>query len=73
MRYAVRVADGDMEVPLEGAGWADWDQQGRLIFAREGALFAAEPDGSALRTSLVADLNGERPHDVPPPAWAQRW
>jgi hypothetical protein len=73
LSYAVRVPGSDAEVPIEGAEWADWDQRGRLVFARAGALFAADLDGAALRSSLIADLNGERPRAVPPPAWARAW
>ena len=29
-----------VERPFEGVEWADFDQDGRLVFAREGELFA---------------------------------
>jgi hypothetical protein len=42
--FSLCLSDG-AEVPIKGARWADWDQSGRLVFARDGLLFAAElPD-----------------------------
>ena len=42
---------------LEGASWADIDQQGRLIYAREGRLYAFAKD----REIGIADLNLDQP------------
>ena len=41
--YAVQVTPGAAPTPLEAATWADWDQQGRPVLARDGALFHWQP------------------------------
>jgi hypothetical protein len=50
--------------------WADWDQQGRLVLARDGRLFSLDDEGSS---SEVADFNGQTPEPAPAPAWARDW
>ena len=71
--FSVRYAEGK-DWPLAGAAWADWDQSGRLVFAREGRLFAlaAEDIGRGEPRELV-DLNGHKPEPVEAPEWAKRW
>jgi len=40
------------------ASWVDWDQQGRLVFARDGKIFAATvKDDGNLVEKLLVDLN----------------
>lgn len=61
------------EVPIADAEWADWDQRGRLVFARGGKLYAgALKEGRLVERELV-DLNPNTPVEVAPPAWAKRW
>jgi hypothetical protein len=71
--YAIRRHGQDTPTPLENADWADIDQKQRLVFTREGRLYAAEilPDG--LRESLLADFTTDQPTEIPPPAWAKKW
>jgi hypothetical protein len=57
--------------PLAGATWADWDQQGRLVFAKEGRLFGVRP--GIWEPQLLADFNTDRPKRLPPPEWARTW
>jgi hypothetical protein len=61
-------------VALDGASWADWDQQGRLVFAAGGKVMTGElrHDGSFVQRSLL-DLNSSRPSPVTTPGWAARW
>jgi hypothetical protein len=66
------VSGGD-ERHLDGVEWADLDHGDRLLFARKGVLCAAQLDDNDIDIKTVADLNGERPTDQPPPARALRW
>jgi hypothetical protein len=72
-RFSVGYAEGE-ELPLEGAEWADWDQQGRLVFARNGKIFALAADaiGQEPPEELI-DLNRNRPKHVVAPDWAKTW
>ncbi len=71
--YSVRDGKGHEE-RLAGAAWADWDQRGRLVFARDGRLFAlpAEDIGHNEPWEL-ADLNGHKPEPMEAPEWAKVW
>jgi hypothetical protein len=73
-RYAVKRNPGGIEVPIKNAEWADWDQQGRLVFARGGKLFAGDlkVEGQLTSRELV-DLNADIFEARQAPAWAQRW
>lgn len=48
-------------VPIAGAQWADLDQLGRLVFAREGRLYRASINKGALREHELVDLNTQQP------------
>jgi hypothetical protein len=39
--FEVQDRQRKVATPLTGAFWADWDQQGRLVYAQEGKLFTA--------------------------------
>ena len=71
--FSVRYAEGK-DLPLDGAEWADWDQRGRLVFAREGKIFAltAEAIGESMPQEL-ADFNGNQPEPMEAPEWAKNW
>ena len=59
---------------IERASWVDWDQQGRLVFARDGKIFAGEISSNCrMREKLIADLNPNKPESRAPPEWAARW
>jgi hypothetical protein len=61
------------EFPLSECAWADWDQEGRLVFARHGKLFAGRMRKAVLEQQLLCELNQEKPAEVKPPDWATRW
>ena len=64
----------DDEQMIDQATWADWDQQGRLVFARQGCLYTADVRAPGeLAPRLLADFNAARPMPVAPPKWATRW
>jgi hypothetical protein len=59
---------------LDGAIWADWDQQERLVFARDGKLYAGEIDAEGqLSERELADFNADTFEAKEAPAWAQEW
>jgi hypothetical protein len=64
---------GRPDLRIEQAGWADWDQQGRLVFVREGKLFAGDIEGEAIVERELIDLNPNRPYLLETPEWAQKW
>lgn len=57
---------------LVGASWADWDHDGRLVFARDGKLFRLRGEHPA-QVQLVADFHDRRPDRITAPAWARTW
>ncbi len=61
------------KVLLSDATWADFDQQGRLVFAKEGKLFSGILDKGELDLTELADFNANKPDPQPAPDWAQKW
>jgi hypothetical protein len=70
VEYALVPVAGDEIVPLGPATWADWDQTGRLVLARDGCLWNALPAGES---TLIADFNDQTPDPTPSPEWARSW
>jgi hypothetical protein len=70
VEYAVLVKALDDMIPFGRATWADWDQQGRLVIARNGRLFSWDSSGYI---DEIADFNGQTPDPQPPPEWALTW
>jgi hypothetical protein len=56
---------------LGQATWADWDQRGRLVLARDGQLWVCAVETGALEA--IADFNGRTPDPQPAPAEALEW
>lgn len=52
---------------VEGAEWSGRDRRNRLVFTREGRLFAR----SGLHDVVLADFDGREPHPTPAPEWAK--
>src|ERR1041385_1371691 len=48
-------------ITIERASWADWDQQGRLIFARDGKFFSGKFDKDRIVETELIDLNSSKP------------
>jgi hypothetical protein len=56
------------------ASWADWDQNGRVIFARDGKVFAGQlTDSGTWKETELADFNSSRPQPLPSPPQAKKW
>jgi hypothetical protein len=70
LEYAVRSSDGDTVVDLGRATWADWDQRGRLLVARDGMIGEW---GFARGFVAIADFNDQAPDPQPAPADALDW
>ena len=63
----------DKSTEIEDVTWVDWDQQGRLVFARKGQLFASETPQSPLEVHMIADFCANTPASILSPDWAKRW
>lgn len=70
IEYAVCSEPGGVEIELGQAAWADWDQRGRLIIAREGRMLQRELDGTLTE---IADFNDQQPDPQPAPDWVTEW
>jgi hypothetical protein len=72
--FVVRNTKQSSASSIANASWADWDQQGRLVFARDGKIFAASlTTGADFVERLLIDLNPSKPKPFPPPGWATKW
>ncbi len=71
--YALADQTSGRETPIEGANWADWDQQGRLVYARDGQIFAQAPDQIGRFARPLADFNDQVFEEIPTPLSASRW
>jgi hypothetical protein len=72
--FSVRDAKQLSVENIAKASWADWDQQGRLVFARDGKIFAASlTNDTHFDERLLIDLNHSKPKSVSPPQWATKW
>lgn len=72
LHYLIHVVNGK-RTEIKGVTWVDWDQQGRLVFARDGQLFASETPHSPLEVHMIADFRANTPASIPSPDWAKRW
>ena len=72
--FALRSVKQFLVANIARASWADWDQQGRLVFARDGKIFAASIKGdSKIVEKQLVDLNPSKPKPIPPPEWTRKW
>jgi hypothetical protein len=63
----------EAETPLDGLRWADWDHRGRLVFTRQGQLFAINPEDFSSHLTPIADFNAQKFEPIEAPGWARRW
>jgi hypothetical protein len=69
-----KLIDREQNVELHvPAQWADWDQQGRFVYALNGKLFAGEVRDGVLESRELADFNSATPDPQPSPDWARTW
>src|SRR4029079_9045522 len=69
--YAIWDETTERELSIGEATWADFDQRGRLIVARDGRLLDWPLDGNTPRS--IADFNGPTPDPQPPPEHVLAW
>lgn len=55
------------------AQWVDWDQRGRLVYAQDGKLYAAKPQGERLAFTELADFTTDQPREMSPTHQARQW
>jgi hypothetical protein len=72
-KYAFVDHANNTEIVLEGANWADWDQRGRVIYARDGQIFAQEPEQIGTFARPLADFNEQKFESIVTPDWAAQW
>jgi hypothetical protein len=73
-RFIVKDNKRNLEIPLEGAIWADWDKRGRLVYAKEGKLFTGEINNlNQIQSTEIADFNANKPERIITPEWAKVW
>jgi hypothetical protein len=67
----------DTQLNLPEVTWADYDQQRRLIIAKDGKLFTVTVEPGKGEQSLtfteLADFNANEPSGVETPTWAKKW
>ena len=61
------------ETCLSNAEWADWDLNGRVVFAREGKIFGTGIDNESVCEVELGDLNSNKRIGVKAPSWACAW
>jgi len=72
--FAVRSTKQSVVTEIDRASWVDWDQQGRLVFARGGKIFAGSmEDNGPLTEKQLIDFNQSKPGLLPDPKWATEW
>jgi hypothetical protein len=70
IEYLVRDESGGTETSFGLATWADFDQAGRLVIARDGRLYQWDRGGELIE---IADFNDQQPDPQPAPGWATDW
>ncbi len=73
INYSIEDIREETGMPIAGAGWADWDHRDRLVFAREGRLYASSADQPMGEPEMLADFNEQRPYELITPEWARVW
>jgi hypothetical protein len=71
VEYSVWNETDGCEDVIGQASWADWDQQGRLVVARDGTLFNWRFESAALEE--IADFSDQEPDPQPAPDSARSW
>lgn len=73
IEYALSDQVNKTEIPLSGANWANWDQQGRLVYVRDGQVFAQNVQQVGTLARPIADFNDQVFEDMLTPDWAKTW
>jgi hypothetical protein len=74
LEFAVQRKRPSALYRIEGVGWADWDHRGRLVYVKDGKLFAMRCDSvENSEPKALMDFNAARPEFREAPPWARRW
>jgi hypothetical protein len=73
LEYLVVDEQTNKTYPIENATWADWDQQGRLVYIAKGLLIGQQFKSELKLPRVIADLNPQVPYSVTTPEWATTW
>ncbi|MCW3062076.1 MAG: hypothetical protein JWQ02_3897 [Capsulimonas sp.] len=72
--YQHQVRTNTETFPIERADWADIDQRGRLVFTRDGKVFACVSIKTGLDSAIeLADFNDSKFEPMEAPEWAKAW
>lgn len=72
--FSITHGEKQKGTAIARASWADWDQNGRLVFCRDGKVFASRSDGNGVGSETeLADFNSSKPEALPPPRAATIW
>jgi hypothetical protein len=69
----VTLLRDDVEIELLTDEWADWDQQGRLVYVSEGKLYIGHLQGGKVIPDLLHDFNPNKVQMIQSPGWAKTW
>jgi hypothetical protein len=65
---------GTCVAPITRASWADWDQNGRLVFCKDGRVYAATLGVAGdWKEAELANFNSSKPVPLPAPRSATIW
>lgn len=71
--FEVSAHGKNWKTKLDAVSWAEWDHQGRLVFARDGKIIAASIAKDGLQETVLIDLTKSKPTPMPAPEWASKW
>ena len=72
-RYSV-TREKSEKIVLDGSEWAEFDQSGRLVFAKDGKLLEGKINKQGiLEESELAEFNDARFEPITSPDWARQW
>jgi len=63
----------ESEISVNSDEWADWDQQGRLIYTHKGKLFAGQIRNDKIEPVQLADFNPNKVRLIESPVWEKTW
>jgi hypothetical protein len=61
------------EFNIDSYEWADWDQQGRLVYTSQGKLFAGQLGENGVTPVQLGDFNLNKVRLIESPPWAKTW
>jgi hypothetical protein len=73
-QYIIINKSTNTEYDLSNISWADFDQRGRLVLAKDGKLLSGTLNETGeLDLKELADFNMNKPESIATPKWATKW